>query len=170
MKLVKVNDAQEAVYYLAKDGILYRVENYGNKLIVPRTFISKVMGDFHDSPMAGHPRQEKTLIKNQITTEQIIEVSAVTSTKNVYLCQLEFWQTHHARILVIEEEQKNHISPQVNTPPHNADLMAYVNSKFLHIERAYTRKLDQLYTDTVHRRCSYTERNSADPSTDGAIL
>ncbi|KAG5870645.1 hypothetical protein JTB14_002104 [Gonioctena quinquepunctata] len=55
IKLVKKEDAQEAVYYLSKDGILYRVENDGDKLIVPKTFIPKVMKDFHDSPMVGHP-------------------------------------------------------------------------------------------------------------------
>ncbi|KAG5894814.1 hypothetical protein JTB14_008304 [Gonioctena quinquepunctata] len=62
IKLVKEEDAQEASYYLSKDGILYRVENDGDKLIVPKTFIPKVMEDFHDSPMAGHPGQQKTLI------------------------------------------------------------------------------------------------------------
>ncbi|KAG5866373.1 hypothetical protein JTB14_021886 [Gonioctena quinquepunctata] len=62
IKLVKEEDAQEASYYLSKDGILYRVENDGDKLIVPKTFIPKVMEDFHDSPMAGHPGQQKTLM------------------------------------------------------------------------------------------------------------
>ncbi|KAG5869267.1 hypothetical protein JTB14_013890 [Gonioctena quinquepunctata] len=98
-------------------------------------------------------------IKNQFTTEHIIFVGdntgvfAVKSTEKVYLCQLEIWQTDHPRIPVIERKQKNHISPKINIPPHKADLMAYVNSKFLYVEQAYTRKLDQLYTDTVHRRC-----------------
>lgn len=45
------------------------------------------------------------------------------------------------------------LNSKINILPHNADLMAYVNSKFLYVEQAYTRKLDQLYTDTVHRRC-----------------
>ncbi|KAG5863981.1 hypothetical protein JTB14_031585 [Gonioctena quinquepunctata] len=62
IKLVKEEDAQEASYYLSKDGILYRVENDGDKLIVPKTFIPKVMEDSHDSPMAGHPGQQKTLM------------------------------------------------------------------------------------------------------------
>ncbi|KAG5892262.1 hypothetical protein JTB14_034213 [Gonioctena quinquepunctata] len=62
IKLVKKEDAQEASYYLSKDGILYRVESDGDKLIVPKTFIPKVMEDFHDSPMAGHPGQQKTLM------------------------------------------------------------------------------------------------------------
>ncbi|KAG5873006.1 hypothetical protein JTB14_025403 [Gonioctena quinquepunctata] len=60
MKLVKEEDAQETVYYLSKDGILYRVENDGDELMVPKTCIPKVMEDFHDSPMAGHPGQQKT--------------------------------------------------------------------------------------------------------------
>ncbi|KAG5868760.1 hypothetical protein JTB14_034646 [Gonioctena quinquepunctata] len=62
IKLVKEEDAQEASYYLSKDGILYRVESDGDKLINPKTFIPKVMEDFHDSPMAGHPGQQKTLM------------------------------------------------------------------------------------------------------------
>ncbi|KAG5863603.1 hypothetical protein JTB14_014315 [Gonioctena quinquepunctata] len=62
IKLVKEEDAREAFYYLSKDGILYRVENDGDKLIVPKTFIPKVMEDFHDSPIAGHPGQQKTIM------------------------------------------------------------------------------------------------------------
>ncbi|KAG5863444.1 hypothetical protein JTB14_036158 [Gonioctena quinquepunctata] len=104
-----------------------------------------------------HGQAEK--IKNLFTTEQIIvvknntEVFAVISTEKVYLCQLEVWQTEHPRILVIEGIQKNQTSAKINISPHNADLMAYVNSKFLYVEQAYSRKLDQFYTVTVHRRC-----------------
>ncbi|XP_074041555.1 uncharacterized protein [Leptinotarsa decemlineata] len=49
--------------------------------------------------------------------------------------------------------QDMRLNSKVKILPHNADLMAYVNSKFLYVEQAYNRKLDQLYTDTVHRRC-----------------
>ncbi|KAG5862031.1 hypothetical protein JTB14_027517 [Gonioctena quinquepunctata] len=55
IKLAKGDDAQEAIYYLSKDGILYRVENDG-----PKTFIPKVMEDSHDSPITGYLGQQKT--------------------------------------------------------------------------------------------------------------
>lgn len=99
------------------------------------------------------------IISNQFTTERILviedgtKVFAVTLMRRVTLCQIEIWQTEHPRILVMEEKQRNDIHLKMNILPHNADLMAYVNSKFLYVEQAYARKLDQLYTDTVHRRC-----------------
>ncbi|XP_045470212.1 uncharacterized protein LOC123677619 [Harmonia axyridis] len=98
-------------------------------------------------------------ISNQITTEQFLviedstKVFALTLIKKIMICQLEIWQTEHPRILVIEGKQRDKITPKINILPHNADLMAYVNSKFFYVEQAYNRKLDQLYTDTVHRRC-----------------
>ncbi|KAG5871242.1 hypothetical protein JTB14_007122 [Gonioctena quinquepunctata] len=71
IKLVKEEDAQEAIHYLSKDGILYRVENDDDKLIVPKTFIPKVMEDFHDSLMAGHPGQQKTLMSLKRSTSTL---------------------------------------------------------------------------------------------------
>nr|XP_023026000.1 uncharacterized protein LOC111514008 [Leptinotarsa decemlineata] len=99
-------------------------------------------------------------IINQITTERLIvvennaKVFAVTLIKRVNVCNMELWQTEHPRIIVAEEtSQYFNLKPKVDILPHNADLMAYVNSKFLYVEQAYNRKIDQLYTDTAHRRC-----------------
>ncbi|XP_044744749.1 uncharacterized protein LOC123306695 [Coccinella septempunctata] len=99
------------------------------------------------------------LVSNRVTSEQILviedstKVFAVTLIKKVVTSQIEIWQTEHPRILVWQEARRDRIRPKMNILPHNADLMAYVNSKFLYVEQAYTRKLDQLYTDTVYRRC-----------------
>lgn len=36
---------------------------------------------------------------------------------------------------------------------HNTDLSVYYNSKLLYVEQAYKRKISQLHTDAVYRRC-----------------
>ncbi|XP_074039933.1 uncharacterized protein [Leptinotarsa decemlineata] len=52
---------ENPLYYRSKDELIYHVEEDGDKLIVPRKYVRKVLEDFHDAPFAGHPGQQKTL-------------------------------------------------------------------------------------------------------------
>ncbi|XP_074040987.1 tropomodulin isoform X2 [Leptinotarsa decemlineata] len=60
-QLGQTEERMDDVYYLSKDGILYRIEDNADKLIVPKIYVKKVLEDFHDSPLAGHQGQQKTL-------------------------------------------------------------------------------------------------------------
>ncbi|KAJ3641849.1 hypothetical protein Zmor_028321 [Zophobas morio] len=47
-------------YYATYDGFLYYVKNGGQKLYVPEGTRARVMYEFHDAALAGHPRAEET--------------------------------------------------------------------------------------------------------------
>ncbi|KAF2890388.1 hypothetical protein ILUMI_15785 [Ignelater luminosus] len=50
-------------YFIDNDGLLYKIDNSENDLlVVPKTFIRKVLHDFHNLPLAGHQGQAKTLL------------------------------------------------------------------------------------------------------------
>lgn len=51
-------------YYLDNDGLLFKTtvaENFNDVLVIPKTYIKKVLHDFHDLPFCGHMGQAKTL-------------------------------------------------------------------------------------------------------------
>ncbi|GLV37557.1 hypothetical protein CBL_20369 [Carabus blaptoides fortunei] len=59
--------------------------------------------------------------------------------------------TEHLRLLVANNYRLTNSLGGVHKHA-DIDLTAYVNSKFLYVEQAYKRALDQLYADSVHRR------------------
>ncbi|KAG5880833.1 hypothetical protein JTB14_027614 [Gonioctena quinquepunctata] len=48
-----------------ENGIVYRREENVDKSMVPKVYVNKVLEDFHDSPLAGHQGQQKTLLNNK---------------------------------------------------------------------------------------------------------
>ena len=48
-------------YYLDSEGLLYKINDSRDNLVIPKTFVKKVMNDFHTLPFAGHPGQTKTI-------------------------------------------------------------------------------------------------------------
>ncbi|KAG5862390.1 hypothetical protein JTB14_015634 [Gonioctena quinquepunctata] len=61
-QLEQVNEEENELYYFSKDGIVYRREENVDKLMVPKVYVNKVLEEFHDSPLAGHQGQQKTLL------------------------------------------------------------------------------------------------------------
>lgn len=89
-----------------------------------------------------------------LVVEQNTKVFAVTLVKQHEVCNLNVWTTEHPQILVIDEtrrvaERKYKLVHSVQ----NVNLMMYVNSKFMYVEQAYKRSIQNLYSDTVYRRC-----------------
>jgi transposase InsO family protein len=56
------DDPGNLPYFHDNEGLLYKITSDGREvLVVPKTFVSKVLRDFHSLPFGGHKGQEKTL-------------------------------------------------------------------------------------------------------------
>lgn len=59
-----INQLQDQVFenfYLDKEGLLYKKEGSRDLLVIPRSFVRKVLYDFHSLPFFGHKGQTQTL-------------------------------------------------------------------------------------------------------------
>ena len=64
------------------------------------------------------------------------------------------WQSEHPRLLVIRKKYAIDYTPfSANSKNIDADLITYVNTKFLYVEQSFKRSISEMVAYTVHRIC-----------------
>ncbi|GLV33186.1 hypothetical protein CBL_10533 [Carabus blaptoides fortunei] len=79
-------------------------------------------------------------------------VFAISLRSKDEVCGMHVWSTEHPKLMIVDNYQQSRLTGSLRKATE-VDLTAYTNSKFLYVEQAYKRAIDQLYADAVYRRC-----------------
>ena len=89
-----------------------------------------------------------------VVVEEKDKVFAIQLIKKEKLCGVYMWQSEHPRLLVIRKKYAIDFTPfTANSRTQDADLITYVNTKFLYVEQSFKRSINEMVAYTVHRRC-----------------
>lgn len=88
-----------------------------------------------------------TLSSNDITF-------ALTKTSETVICSYKIIKTEHPKLFIVETTKEQ--APVIKNPisVNNLDIFAYVNSKFVYVEKHFRSQLDQLYHDVLKQKCN----------------
>ena len=65
------------------------------------------------------------------------------------VCMHRFIRTEHPKLFIVELQNGATLPYRTSTTPENLDLMTYVNSKFLYVEKQLKQHLNTLYRDVM---------------------
>lgn len=70
-----------------------------------------------------------------------------------YICDYQIIRTEHPKIYILEIKRENIKDTRTPIVVNNLDLMTYVNTKFVHIEKHFGKQLKNLYLDVLTQKC-----------------
>ena len=90
-----------------------------------------------------------------VVIEDRTKIFAIQLTKRNQLCGNPVWESEHPRLIIIEKKSATQVTPWTMRGGENpdADLITYVNTKFLYVEQSFKRGLNEMLAHTIHRRC-----------------
>lgn len=74
-------------------------------------------------------------------------------------CQFLAYHTEHPKLIIVPSTSGQFFFVQGETNPSMLDLMAYMNSKFVYVEKALRKRMTELYIELSYQRCE-VERKS----------
>lgn len=89
-----------------------------------------------------------------VVVEEISKVFALQLIRKESICGAFVWQSEHPSLLVFE--RKNAAEPSqfsLDYGTQQADLISYINTKFMYVEQSLKRNFNTMFAQTVHRRC-----------------
>lgn len=94
---------------------------------------------------------EKMEIIYSLSTRDI--TFALTQTGEELLCGFTLIKTEHPKLLILEMKNGQSFTHRQKLLPENIDIFAYVNSKFVYVERHIRTQMNLLYRDVLKQRC-----------------
>ena len=79
---------------------------------------------------------------------------ALTAKGQESVCGYQLTTTEHPKLIIFETEKGNTFASATRTSVSNLDIFAYVNSKFIYVEKHLRTQMKQLYRDTLIQRCN----------------
>lgn len=79
---------------------------------------------------------------------------ALTKTAEFNLCGYRLFRTEHPKLLILETQKERTFKIRSKTSVDNLDIFAYVNSKFVYVEKHIKTQLTQLYRDIMEQKCA----------------
>lgn len=70
------------------------------------------------------------------------------------VCGYKLARTEHPKLFILETERGKTFKLRSKTSVDNLDIFAYVNSKFVYVERHIKTQLNQLYKDIMEQKCA----------------
>ena len=95
---------------------------------------------------------EKLEIIYFLSTQEII--FALKQTGEELFCGYTFVKTEHPKLLIFEIKNGEIVTNKRQISVENLDIFAYVNSKFVYVERHIRTQINQLYTDILKQSCN----------------
>lgn len=86
-----------------------------------------------------------------VITEDITFALA-TKGKNT-ICGYTILKTEHPKLFILDINKEDRFTTFKKTPTENLDIFAYVNSKFVFVERHIKRQMKNLYKDIIIQKC-----------------
>lgn len=87
-----------------------------------------------------------------VTTKETI--FALTKTTEMTLCGYKLMLTEHPKLFILETERGKTFKIRTKISVNNLDIFAYVNSKFIYVEKHIKTQLTQLYRDIMEQKCA----------------
>jgi len=94
---------------------------------------------------------DKLQIIYSLSTQDI--TFALTQTGEEFLCGYTLIKTEHPKLLILEVNKGESFVRKRPLAVENIDIFAYVNSKFVYVERHIRTQINHLYTDVLKQRC-----------------
>lgn len=96
----------------------------------------------------------------QLANEQIVYslisndiIFALTSKSLENVCGHVITRTEHPKLMIYESKSGSLFRKSAGSV-HNLDIFAYVNSKFVYVEKHLKTQMKELYLDLVRQRCT----------------
>jgi len=86
-----------------------------------------------------------------LSTEDI--TFALTKTKEQSLCGYTLLRTEHPKLFILETTKGDTFAQRRSIPVNNLDIFAYVNSKFVYVEKHVRNQMTSLYYNVIQQRC-----------------
>lgn len=81
-------------------------------------------------------------------------IFALTARDRSVVCGYTLIHTEHPKLLVVETNRENPFVKKDALSIANLDLFAYVNSKFVYVEKYIRKQIKQMYNDILVQRCN----------------
>ena len=78
---------------------------------------------------------------------------AFTTIGTVPVCTYDLIRTEHPKIFILEDEPAGAFQARQKPAVSNLDIFAYVNSKFVYVEKHIKGELKRLYHDLIMQKC-----------------
>ncbi|CAK9824012.1 Retrovirus-related Pol polyprotein from transposon 297 [Anthophora retusa] len=79
---------------------------------------------------------------------------ALARTTSTKVCGCTLIHTEHPKLFILETEKEGHFKTRTPIAINNLDIFAYVNSKFVYVEKHLKTQIIQLYRDVVKQKCA----------------
>ncbi|CAK9834636.1 Retrovirus-related Pol polyprotein from transposon 412 [Anthophora retusa] len=79
---------------------------------------------------------------------------ALARTTSTKVCGYTLIHTEHPKLFILETEKEGHFKTRTPIAINNLDIFAYVNSKFVYVEKHLKTQIIQLYRDVVKQKCA----------------
>lgn len=93
----------------------------------------------------------ETAVVYSLTTQDI--TFALTKTKEQPLCGYTLLQTEHPKLFIVETTKRDALLHQQPIPMENLDIFAYMNSKFIYVEKHIRHQMISLYHNVLQQKC-----------------
>ncbi|KOC71219.1 hypothetical protein WH47_06141 [Habropoda laboriosa] len=78
---------------------------------------------------------------------------ALTTTSSQPLCGYVLLKTEHPKLFILATSKENTFKTKSKIEVNNLDLLTYVNSKFVYVDRHIKTQITELYTNIIHQKC-----------------
>lgn len=78
---------------------------------------------------------------------------ALTKLSETKLCGYTLLRTEHPKLFILETEKGSSFAVQKPTPVENLDIFAYMNSKFVYVEKHIKTQMATLYNNVIAQKC-----------------
>lgn len=79
---------------------------------------------------------------------------ALTKTEEFNVCGYKLFRTEHPKLLVLETQRGRTFKIRSKITIDNLDIFAYVNSKFVYVEKHVKTQLTRMYQDIMEQKCA----------------
>ncbi|CAK9807063.1 hypothetical protein ANTQUA_LOCUS5127 [Anthophora quadrimaculata] len=79
---------------------------------------------------------------------------ALARTTSTKVCGYTLVHNEHPKLFILETENGGHFKSKSTIAINNLDIFAYVNSKFVYVEKHLKTQMIQLYRDVMNQRCA----------------
>nr|UHK03099.1 MAG: putative glycoprotein [Sanya chuvirus 2] len=88
-----------------------------------------------------------------ITVEQPSVMFALELMKPTFVCAAQVYETEHPQLFIYISTHGDYIFPHTKLSPQNIDFSAYVNTKFVYVEKHIRGQINTLYRDLLIQKC-----------------
>lgn len=107
------------------------------------------------SGLSDKIKEVESGVTRSIYSVTSIDVTFALASREVdQICGYKIISTEHPKLFIFETHQGNSFAIQGKTPVANLDIFAYVNSKFIYVERHIRQQMKSLYHDILVQQCN----------------